>query len=132
MQLNIISTRNPSFWWHFSPTTAPAPAALLVVPVFFFLLAATFVAVYWPPRIKPDGGLGFMDGVSLSTQLTIYSCIIVYSDFTAALLFEMIGWALLLSQCVAMEFGSHIGVSAAWLGRDSACVVLFPPLVVSI
>lgn len=68
VQLNIISTRNPSFWWHFSPTTAPAPAALLVVPVFLFLLAATFVAVYWPPRVKPDGGLGFMDGVSFSSS----------------------------------------------------------------
>jgi hypothetical protein len=72
IQLNIISTRNPSFWWHFSPTTAPAPAALLVVPVFLFLLAATFVAVYWPPRVKPDGGLGFMDGPGWSVILLVW------------------------------------------------------------
>ena len=37
---------------------------MLVIPVSLFLLGATFIAVYWPARVKPDGGLGFMEGVS--------------------------------------------------------------------
>ena len=72
LQLNIISTRNPSFWWHFSSKTAPPPALMLVVPVSVFLLGATFIAVYWPADVKPDGGLGFMEGVRLSWLLTIH------------------------------------------------------------
>lgn len=35
---------------------------MLMLPVAGFLLAATFVAVYWPLEIEPDQGRGAMDG----------------------------------------------------------------------
>merc|ERR1712130_141023 len=72
VQLNIISTRNPSFWWHFSSKTAPPPALMLIVPVSIFLLGATFIAVYWPAHVKPDGGLGFMEGPGWKAILVVW------------------------------------------------------------
>jgi H+-transporting ATPase len=72
IQLNIISTRNPSFWWHFSSKTAPPPALMLVIPVTLFLLGATFIAVYWPAHVKPDGGLGFMQGPGWKVILVVW------------------------------------------------------------
>ena len=105
IQLSILLTRNPSFWWHFSkkrwgrgrgargrqactwvgntdqpgqfswqlrhfaatsprslPCSAPRPSIALVVPVVAFLLAAIFIAVYWPHSLQPDGGLAVMQG----------------------------------------------------------------------
>ncbi|KAK9817909.1 hypothetical protein WJX72_004165 [[Myrmecia] bisecta] len=62
IQLNIILTRNPGFWWRFSRSTAPRPSFYLLAPVAFFLTASTFIAVYWPRSLKPDGGRGSMEG----------------------------------------------------------------------
>ena len=33
-----------------------------------FLLAATFVAVYWPSHVRPDGGRGWMEGAGIDPQ----------------------------------------------------------------
>lgn len=62
IQLSIMLTRNPSFWWHFSKKSAPRPSMALVVPVVAFILAAVFMAVYWPLSVQPDGGLAVMQG----------------------------------------------------------------------
>lgn len=70
IQLNIISTRNPSFWWNFSKKSAPRPSLLLLTPVVTLLIAATFVAVYWPASLKPDGGRGEMAGAGTSNPPT--------------------------------------------------------------
>ena len=35
---------------------------MLVAPVLAFILAAMFIAVYWPQNVQPDGGLAVMDG----------------------------------------------------------------------
>ena len=35
---------------------------MLLLPVACFLLAATFIAVYWPLEVEPDQGRGAMDG----------------------------------------------------------------------
>lgn len=43
-QLNIISIRNPSLWFHFSKKTAPTPSWKLAVPVTLFLIGSTFIA----------------------------------------------------------------------------------------
>ena len=42
--------------------TAPPPSLWLVAPVAAFCAAATFVAVYWPRRVQPDGGRGSLEG----------------------------------------------------------------------
>jgi H+-transporting ATPase len=71
VQLNIILTRNPSFWWHFSKKTAPKPSPILLVPVTCFLTASMFMSVYWNGNIKPDGnryefeGAGVWGGVGV-------------------------------------------------------------------
>jgi H+-transporting ATPase len=62
IQLSILLTRNPSFWWHFSKKSAPRPSLVLVGPVIAFILAAVFMAVYWPLDVQPDGGLAVMQG----------------------------------------------------------------------
>jgi H+-transporting ATPase len=62
IQLNLLATRNPSFWWRFGSKTAPRPSLILLAPVAAFLLAATFIAVYWPARVEPDQSRGSMDG----------------------------------------------------------------------
>jgi hypothetical protein len=61
-QLNILLTRNPTFFWRFGPKSAPRPSAILLLPMIGFLVIATFVAVYWPNHVAPDGGLGNMEG----------------------------------------------------------------------
>jgi H+-transporting ATPase len=78
IQLQIISTRNPSFWWHFSKKTAPRPSLLLLAPVITLLTAATFVAVYWPARVKPDGGRGSMEGAGWVPILITWGYAIVF------------------------------------------------------
>ena len=97
IELNILSTRSPSFWWDFGRlasdlniartcmistashdlqshyhnsklTTsvcrrgAPPPSWQLLLPVGVFLMAGTFISVYWPEHVKPDGGRGMMKG----------------------------------------------------------------------
>lgn len=65
LQLNILSTRNPNVWWWFNKkqgSGAPPPSLVLVFFMSIFLLAATFVAVYWPSNVRPDGGRGWMEG----------------------------------------------------------------------
>ena len=59
LQLNLLSTRNPNVWWWFSKSSGPPPSILLLVLMAVFLLAATFVGVYWPPNVRPDGGRGW-------------------------------------------------------------------------
>lgn len=61
-QLNIISTRNPSFWWYFSKKTAPPPSLKLALPVSMLLLASTFIAGValsdcHPPPFPPSHAL---------------------------------------------------------------------------
>lgn len=63
VQMNIILTRNPSFWWHFSKDSAPRPSIILLIPVLSFLLGTTFVCVYWNKNIKPDGPVYLFEGV---------------------------------------------------------------------
>ena len=65
LQLNLLSTRNPNVWWWFNKkqgSGAPPPSLVLVFFMSIFLLAATFVAVYWPSNVRPDGGRGWMEG----------------------------------------------------------------------
>lgn len=62
IQLNIVLTRNPGFWWWFKPSTAPAPSVFLLMPVALFLAASTFVGVYWPIHVQPDAGRGAISG----------------------------------------------------------------------
>ena len=62
IQLNIFATRTPSLWWRFSSSTAPRPSVYLVIPVGAVLCAATFIAVYWPEQVQPDGGRGVLIG----------------------------------------------------------------------
>ena len=50
----------------FGAKTAPAPSLWLLAPVAAFCVAATFVAVYWPRRIQPDGGRGSLEGAGAS------------------------------------------------------------------
>ena len=74
-QLNIFATRTPSLWWKFTDSTAPRPSVYLMVPVGGVLLAATFVAVYWPEEIQPDGGRGVLIGAGECTQAK-FTCLL--------------------------------------------------------
>ena len=62
IELNIILTRNPSFWWHFSKTAAPRPSLTLLLPVIAILIGALFMSVYWNGNIKPDGDRYVFEG----------------------------------------------------------------------
>ena len=62
IELNILLTRSTSFWWDFGAPGAPPPSLALLAPVTLFLTAGTFIAVYWPEQVKPDGGRGAMRG----------------------------------------------------------------------
>ena len=62
IQLNIFATRTPSLWWRFTARTAPRPSIYLMLPVGAVLLASTFIAVYWPEAVQPDGGRGVLIG----------------------------------------------------------------------
>ena len=68
LQLNLLSTRNPDIWWWFSKKGAPAPSLGLVGLMTIFLLVATFVGVYWPSHVRPDGGRGWMEGAGQHTR----------------------------------------------------------------
>ena len=74
IQLNIFATRTPSLWWRFSDSTAPRPSVYLVIPVAAVLAAATFIAVYWPEQVQPDGGRGVLigagDGMPTAMRIT--------------------------------------------------------------
>ena len=82
IQLNIFATRTPSLWWRFSDSTAPRPSVYLVIPVGAVLCAATFIAVYWPEQVQPDGGRGVLigagDGMPAAVHATLI-CDIRYS-----------------------------------------------------
>ena len=67
IQLNIFATRTPSLWWRFTASTAPRPSVFLMLPVGGVLVAATFVAVYWPEEVQPDGGRGVLIGAGECT-----------------------------------------------------------------
>lgn len=85
IQMNIIATRNPSFWFYFSKQTAPPPSWKLAVPISLFLLGSTFIAVYWPATVKPDGGKGFMDGIGWAAiMLTWFYSLLWFSLADAA------------------------------------------------
>ena len=62
IQLNIFATRTPSLWWRYTEKSAPRPSMFLVVPVAAVLSVATFIAVYWPEEVQPDGGRGVLIG----------------------------------------------------------------------
>ncbi len=62
IQLNIFATRNPSLFCRWSPRSAPPPSVFLVAPVATVLIAATFIAAYWPADVQPDGGRGILYG----------------------------------------------------------------------
>lgn len=71
IQLNIFATRNTGLWWRFTPKTAPRPSLLLVAAVSAVLIPATFIAVYWPEHIQPDGGRGVLIGAGESLAASI-------------------------------------------------------------
>ena len=72
LQLNLLSTRNPNIWWWFGKGGAPPPSLLLVALMSVFLLAATFVGVYWPSHVRPDGGRGWMEGAGTPFSACIH------------------------------------------------------------
>ena len=65
IQLNIFATRTPSLWWRFTDKTAPRPSIYLMIPVAAVLLVSTFIAVYWPEAVQPDGGRGVLIGAGV-------------------------------------------------------------------
>ncbi len=65
IQLNIFATRTPSLWWRYTESTAPRPSVYLMIPVGAVLLASTFIAVYWPEAVQPDGGRGVLIGAGV-------------------------------------------------------------------
>jgi hypothetical protein len=130
-QLNIISTRNPSFWWYFSKKTAPPPSLKLAIPVSFFLLASTFIAVYWPTSVKPDGGRGFMDGSGWATVgLTWFYCILWFTLADAAK--TGLQWIFRKHTEVELHVKEHGGVEPAWAKAISAPSVYTQKLVDSV
>jgi hypothetical protein len=78
IQLQIFLTRNPSFWWHFAPHSAPRPSMLLIFPVLFFTIGATFIAVYWPISAQPDGGAATLDGAGWVPALVTWLYVLVW------------------------------------------------------
>lgn len=89
VQLNIILTRNPSFWWHFSKKTAPKPSPILLVPVVCFLTASMFMSVYWNGNIKPDGKRYEFEGAGWHAVLLTWAYVFVFwviADFFKVLI----------------------------------------------
>nr|AQM50087.1 P-type ATPase HA2 [Dunaliella maritima] len=78
VQLNIILTRNPSFWWHFSKKSAPKPSPILLVPVTCFLGGSTFMSVYWNGNIKPDGQRYLFEGAGWHAVLLVWAYVFVF------------------------------------------------------
>ncbi|GAQ86610.1 h+ ATPase [Klebsormidium nitens] len=78
IQLNILLTRNPTFFWRFGRTSAPRPSVILLLPMCAFLLAATFIAVYWPADVAPDGGIGNMEGAGWVPILITWAYVIAW------------------------------------------------------
>ena len=88
LQLSLLLTRNPSFWWFFSKKTAPRPSLFLLAPITAFCIAATFVAVYWPRDLQPDGGRGVLDGATWAPVGLTWAYIFVWWNFT-----DLMKWA---------------------------------------
>lgn len=78
IQLQILLTRNPSFWWRFAPHSAPAPAPALVLPVLAFCVGSTFLAVYWPIGVQPDGGNAALQGAGWVPALVAWLWVLVW------------------------------------------------------
>ena len=74
LQFSIVLTRNPSFFWNFGKKTAPPPSIFLLLPVCVFTVGATFVAVYWPADVQPDGGRGQFEGAGGTHPLCLVRC----------------------------------------------------------
>ena len=47
------------------------PSLVLLAPLGAFLLASTFIAVYWPARVEPDLGRGSMDGAGAAASTSM-------------------------------------------------------------
>lgn len=89
IQLQILLTRNTSFWWNFGPHTAPRPSWLLLCPVFLFTLGATFIAVYWPISAQPGGGIAAIDGAGWVPCLIVWLYALIWlnvADFAKYLM----------------------------------------------
>ena len=88
LQLSLLLTRNPSFWWIFSQKTAPRPSIFLLLPIAAFCTAATFVAVYWSRDLQPDGGRGVIDGATWAPVGLTWAYIFIWWNFT-----DLVKWA---------------------------------------
>jgi len=78
IQLNLLTTRNPSFWWRFSKHTAPPPSLILLAPMAAFLVGSTFISVYWPDRVRPDGGRGSMIGAGWAPIGIVWAYVFIW------------------------------------------------------
>ncbi|KAI3423925.1 hypothetical protein D9Q98_009759 [Chlorella vulgaris] len=78
IQLTILLTRNPSFWWRFSEKSAPRPSLILLTPVVAFVLGPMFVAVYWPRDVQPDGGAAVLEGAGWVPVLVTFFYVVVW------------------------------------------------------
>lgn len=78
IQLSILSTRNTSFWWHFSKKHAPAPSLLLVVPLMLFIASSAFIAIYWPYSVQPDGGRARLEGAGWTPVIVAMAYVILW------------------------------------------------------
>ena len=103
IQLNIFATRTPSLWWRFSDSTAPRPSVYLVIPVGAVLCVATFIAVYWPEQVQPDGGRGVLIGAGDGMPGVVH--VTSMCDRTGPVF--MIGDAGLVSYCVQEGRSPH-------------------------
>ena len=75
----------------------------LVVPVVAFILAAVFMAVYWPLSVQPDGGLAVMQGAGWVPVLVtlLYSIIWLQVRFMGSATGKMA--AFMLSACMHLS-----------------------------
>eukprot|EP00897_Mesotaenium_endlicherianum_P006539 jgi/Mesen1/5913/ME000030S05179 len=77
IQLNILSTRNPLFFWYFSKRTVPRPSWLLLLPVAASCAISTFIAVYWPHSARLGGGAQ-MDGIGWAAAGVVWAWAITW------------------------------------------------------
>ncbi|KAK9833891.1 hypothetical protein WJX74_009082 [Apatococcus lobatus] len=131
LQLSLLLTRNPSFWWYFSKKTAPRPSIFLVVPIAAFCLAGTFVAVYWPRDLQPDGGRGVIDGATWAPVGLTWAYIFVWWNFTDVMKWAV--WKVFLKQEAIKEhckmddtqppaWCRAMDAPGIWVSRTADCV----------